>query len=148
MKKTFKLIVTLLCVAAMTNMWSCNTNQSSNSSTNNNPTSSSDNNSTNASNESVTSQNTSFTASGGLYSGHVYSFSEVEKEYYDEGTKEGVRVHSAGLENNMFNDYGTEEAFKRSWVYKYGIPESAEAKEAYDKAFIKYKEGYARGLKF
>lgn len=142
MKKTFKLIATLLCVAAMTIMWSCNTNQSSNSNTNNNPTSSSNNNATNVSkSESVTPPKTSFTASNG----RTYSFSEVEKKWYDWGTSQGSRCQGFGYH---FNGFGTEDYFKGSWVSDYGIPESVEAKEAYNRSLKKYKEGYDAGYKF
>lgn len=134
MKKTLKLIAMLLCVATMTSMWSCDTNQSSSSSGSNNPTSI-------QKNENVEPQKTGFTASNGRF----YSFSEVEKEFHDRGTSEGTKCQGFGYH---FSSFGTEECFKKHWVSAYGIPESPEAKDAYSRALKKYQEGYDAGYKF
>lgn len=142
MKNVLKLAAMLLCVVIMTSMWSCNTksNQESSSS------SKSENTSISKDDPKISNQEVTNTFTDKY--GRTHRADEVLKEYYETGTSEGVNVHSAGLENNPFNDYGTEESFKRSWVFKYGIPESSEAKEVYNKALKKYKEGYAAGLKF
>ena len=142
MRKVFKLTAMLLCIVVMTSMWSCDTknNQgSTNSSKSENATISKDVPKT--SNQEVSSTIID------KY-GRTHQVKEVLDEFYEKGTSEGVNVHSAGLENNPFNDYGTEASFKRHWVMEYRIPESPEAKEIYNKALKKYKEGYAAGLKF